>query len=78
MPSIKAPTVDGNYPRRQTDLRENLEDRIQDLVDEANGVGWGTLETLLTINLISLNLQKDFLEDPSMESVPEDYSTSEK
>jgi hypothetical protein len=72
MPSITAPTLDGNCPHRQTDLRKNLEDRIQDLVDEASGVGSGTLETLLTINLISLNLQRDFLEEPPVGSVPQE------
>ena len=61
---IRAPKLDGTYAERERDLESTIEGSMQDLIDEANGAGWGTLEVLVAINSISVNLQKAYLGDP--------------
>lgn len=72
--TISQPPQDGQYPNRRSDCKQALKLALQDLVEQAQQLGWNTLESLDAIQELVAEFRTAYAEDPDPADDPDEIS----
>jgi hypothetical protein len=68
--TLESPKYAGSHPDRPLNCQETVEVDLLELIDKANMLGWGTLETMDAIVEVITHLRVAYEEDPNPADEP--------